>query len=1283
MKAFTKDIVRTIRGSMKRFLSIVVICALGATMLTGLSMACIDLRAAASALYSSQHLFDISVQSTYGLTDEDIAELAAVDGVAQSEGGFEETTYTLVDGLRATITVKALLASGMNEPYVVEGRLPESADEVAVTEKYLKDSGKQIGDTLEFEDAEQDDPTGLSDEPSVGAIPGGTYTIVGTVVDPANITQPDGPVAFRASTSSDYTFFVSDRAVQDDATYTIAYLAVSGAEDLPAYSEAYDARVDEVQARVEDLAPQRERARARAIKDEAMAEIDDQEADALAELADAESELDDAQAEIDDGLAEAQDGQRELDEQRANALAELGDAQAQIDDGRTEAQAGIEQAQSGLATIAETRAVLEEQLDKIGALESGIAQAEKAVQLAQAGVSTAQAQGAELLDGLEQIANTVGMDFSPVRDAWNNLCSYSGLEEPIELEEAFTSAVKTFRDGATGKLQQLRTDAQSYQDMLEQRLAPQIERRTQVAERREDIEERTGAIDARVAQIAARLTQIDDTLASLEEDDPARADLLTERGELAEEQRALTEEENLLASEESALAEEQDVLNAQLAAYDQLAEQLDQLNQALTSLENISDAAIDQLAQGMGRAASGAAQANAAFAQLQAIASQLPGGIEGSRQSIRDGLAQLAAQETRAQEGLDTARSALAQLDAGQRELIAQRASALAQLADAQAQLDDALAQLADGQAELDDGRATFEEERDDALAQIADARADVDAVEPATWYVQNRSGLGSYSSVDSDASSIETIANIIPVIFYIVAILVSLTTATRMVEEERTLIGLYKALGYSKARILSKYLIYTATAALIGGILGDILGFVLIPYILFYIFQAMYLLPLFSLQFNLFYAVLGIAAFVIGIAGSTFITCRADLRETPAALMRPRAPRAGSRIFLEHIRPLWRRLGFLNKVTARNLFRYKKRFAMTVFGIMGCTALLVCGFSIKNTVESLAPRQYEDIYRYDLMAVTQTDDFEACQALLEDSSEVRDLQPLGIDNITVEFDGAKESMQLYVVPRGASIDPYVSLETISGEPIDLDEAGVVITNNAATVLDLAQGDTAQLTTTALDEADAPVNAITRNYLGNAVYMTQDAYEELFGEPLELTGFFAHLAGDNAEQLEFADELEASEDFLPITSTAKMHQQFEKSFTLINVVVYVIIGLAAGLAFVVLFTLSTVNIGEREREIATIKVLGFRVGEVRTYINKETFVLTLIGILVGLPAGWALSESFTYILKMPSIFFDVEVAPWCYALAAAFSVVFALVVSRITNRMLDRVNMVEALKSPE
>ena len=337
------------------------------------------------------------------------------------------------------------------------------------------------------------------------------------------------------------------------------------------------------------------------------------------------------------------------------------------------------------------------------------------------------------------------------------------------------------------------------------------------------------------------------------------------------------------------------------------------------------------------------------------------------------------------------------------------------------------------------------------------------------------------------------------------------------MVEEERGLVGLYKALGYSNARILSKYLIYTGSAALIGGIIGDIAGFVVIPYVLFYIFQAMYLLPLFSLHFDLFYAVLGIVAFVAGIAGATFITCRKDLTESPASLMRPRAPRAGSRIFLEHIRPLWRRLGFLNKVTARNLFRYKKRLAMTIFGIMGCTALLICGFSIKNTVESLAPRQYEQIYRYDLMAVTSADDFDTACSVLEGADEVTDLEAIGVDTITVEYEGGKESMQLYVIPSGMQISEYVSLQTLEGGPISLDDTGVVITNNAATVLGLSAGDTASITTSALNKAEVTVESITRNYLGNAIYMTEDTYEELFG-PLELNGFFAHLTGGDTEQ---------------------------------------------------------------------------------------------------------------------------------------------------------------------
>lgn len=1251
MRAFSKDILRTIGGSKKRYLSIVAICALGATMLTGLSIACLDLRESAEALYERQHLYDISVQSTLGLTQDDVDELAGIEGVAVVEGGYEIETYTEVDGIRSTVMLKTLLSSGINEPYVVKGSLPDAPNEIAVTENYLHAANKSIGDTVTFEDAVAEDPTGLSDlntsadtgsEADSGEsgdeqssaddplIPGGTYTIVGAVIDPTNITQPEGPIAFRASTSSDYTFFVDESAVADTSSYTVVYLTVSGTEGLSSYSSEYEARVDEVQSRVEDLAPQRERARTEEIKSDALDEIAVSEADAHQQLADAEQELVDGQATIDESLADALAGQQELDTQRANALSELNDAQATIDEQRAAALDGIEQAREGLATIEETR----------GELEAAKEQAE-------AGVTTAETYVAQAQNAGQQAVKVFNND--NVTQAWNTLSSWTGTAEPVEAEQAFVEAAQAAADSVE----------EQYANKQTEFAALTIQFQSQI-ERRQTVLQRTEQIENRLSEISERLDRIDQEVASLPPDDPSLGDLEQERVDL-------TAERDELSAEAATLSDELDALNTALGDYDQCAADLQSIaihNASLQALVTGSPSSVQQLASGMGQAAAGLAQAREGLEQVDA------------------GLDALDAAERDARAGLATAQNGLELLDAAQSELATQRASALAQLADAQQTIDEGLSQLADAQAELDEGRATFETERADALQQIADARAQVDEVESATWYVQDRSALGSFSSVDSDASSIEAIARIIPVIFFVVAILVSLTTATRMVEEERGLVGLYKALGYSNARILSKYLIYTGSAALIGGIIGDIAGFVVIPYVLFYIFQAMYLLPLFSLHFDLFYAVLGIVAFVAGIAGATFITCRKDLTESPASLMRPRAPRAGSRIFLEHIRPLWRRLGFLNKVTARNLFRYKKRLAMTIFGIMGCTALLICGFSIKNTVESLAPRQYEQIYRYDLMAVTSADDFEAARSVLEGADEVTDLEAVGVDTITVEYEGGKESMQLYIIPGGMKISDYVSLQTLEGDPISLDDTDVVMTNNAATVLGLSAGDTASITTSALDKAEVTVESITRNYLGNAIYMTEDAYEELFG-PLELNGFFAHLTGGDTEQRAFADELEGDDIFLSITSVAKMREQFEQSFTLINVVVYVVIGLAAGLAFVVLFTLSTVNIGEREREIATIKVLGFRAGEVRTYINKETLVLTSLGILVGLPAGWALSESFTYILKMPSIFFDVVVDPWCYALAAAFSIVFALAVSLITNRMLARIDMVEALKSPE
>ena len=505
------------------------------------------------------------------------------------------------------------------------------------------------------------------------------------------------------------------------------------------------------------------------------------------------------------------------------------------------------------------------------------------------------------------------------------------------------------------------------------------------------------------------------------------------------------------------------------------------------------------------------------------------------------------------------------------------------------------------------------------------------------------------------------------------------------MVEEERGLIGLYKALGYGRGRILSKYVVYASAACLAGGVAGNILGFVVLPLILFTIFSTMYALPGFYLSFDVVYALVSVGLFAVGIVGATALTCRRELAEQPAMLMRPKAPKAGSRILLERIAPLWRRLSFLNKVTARNIFRYKRRFLMTVFGIAGCTALLVCGFGIRDSVVALSGKQYGQagVTRYDLMLVTSAADLEDVAAELDADAQVTSFVPARVDSLTVEYGGSKESVTLVVVPDGADLSGYVALTDDSGAAVDLDAAGTAITKNAEQVLHFSPGDTLHVQDATLHEADVEVGSVVMNYLGNTLYMTQSAYERAFGQKSGLNGLLVKLGGTDEQKIAFSEKVAADARTLSAVSTAKLTRDFSSAFTLINTVVYVVIVLAAALSFTVVFTLSNTNISERERELATIKVLGFRPREVHTYINKETLLLTGLGVVFGLPGGYLLARGLTWILRMPSLYFDTTVAWSSYAISAALAFAFTIAVSLLTNRSLDRVDMVGALKSAE
>ena len=610
--------------------------------------------------------------------------------------------------------------------------------------------------------------------------------------------------------------------------------------------------------------------------------------------------------------------------------------------------------------------------------------------------------------------------------------------------------------------------------------------------------------------------------------------------------------------------------------------------------------------------------------------------------------------------------------------------------------------ELQAGQTELDTQRQEYEKTKADALQQIADARAEVDDIEAAQWYIQTRDSNAGYTSVESDASSIEAIGLVFPVVFIIVAVLIALTTITRMVEEERSLIGTYKSLGYSRHTILMKYLMYALGASLIGGILGGVCGFIGFPTFLFsVVFEAMYQIPEYLYSFDALYGIGSVLFFIIGIAGAAILACRSELKQTPAALMRPKAPKAGSRIFLERITPLWNRMSFLNKVTARNIFRYKKRFLMTIFGIMGCMALLICGFAVRDSVHALSVMQYNDINRYDVLAVVNQEDFDASLQTLEEDTRISSVQPLSVDSVTVSSPAspngetdtssaggttseAKESLQLFIVPDGASLSDFINTRTSADIPCELSDEGMLLTRNAAELLGISEGGSAHVETSTLKQADVPVQYVIDNYLGNAAYLTESTYEKYFGTSADPNGFFINLVSDDAaEQEAFANELTDNETFMTVTSTQKMSEEFSQSFSLINTVVYVIIVLAAALAFVVLFTLSTTNISERIRELATIKVLGFRKREVNHYVNKETILLTALGMICGIPLGYAFSQSLTYVLKMPSIYFAVTIEPLSYVYACALTLFFAWLVALISNRALAKIDMIEALKSVE
>ena len=799
------------------------------------------------------------------------------------------------------------------------------------------------------------------------------------------------------------------------------------------------------------------------------------------------------------------------------------------------------------------------------------------------------------------------------------------------------------------------------------------------------------------AERADALQKLDDAQAEL---DDAKAKLDDAAAKLASSQATLDSSARDLASGQAQVDSGRAELEAQRAAAE---EQFAAAEAQLDAAQANYDAAMSQRAQLVEQLAQ--AQAAGAYdvvAQLEAAIAQIDAQTAGVPEQIAQGRAQLDEQRSQAQASMDAAEGELASSQAAIDSGRAQLESGRRQLASGRSEYEDGLAQYEEGASELSAQRADAEEQFADAEAKLADAQADVDAIadtEGEVYVLDLTKNIGA-ESFKSDAGRIDQIAQVFPFLFFLVAALVSLTTMTRMVEEERVLIGTFKALGYSKARITSKYLIYAIVASGVGAIIGIVALSKFLPWFIMGAYAIIYAVPCRPCPIDpaMTAAAAGLGVGITVIA--TWFAAASTLRERPAFLMLPRAPKAGKRILLERIRPVWRRLSFSWKVTSRNLFRYKRRFIMAIVGIAGCTALLLTGLGLQNAINDIIDKQYGELYHYNTivrMDSDSTDDEKSQveQRVEEDASgEYAWLATANKQAQSIsDDDGADVSqhrVDIVVPEHPDTFSNFITMRTREGhEELALSDDGVLVSEKLAMELSLEVGSTFSIfDEDAVGDAtgdgrEVTVAGIMENYVGHYVYFTPTLYERVMGEEPVFTTLYANEVEDEGAREVLSDELLATDGVKTVTYNDETIDSYRTMLKSVDSVVVVLVIAAALLAFVVLYNLTNINITERVREIATLKVLGFTPREVDAYIYRETLLLAVIGALVGLLLGIVMEGFVVVTAEVDQVMFGRDIHAASFIIAFLLTMVFSVIVTLAMRPKLRRIDMVESLKSNE
>jgi putative ABC transport system permease protein len=681
---------------------------------------------------------------------------------------------------------------------------------------------------------------------------------------------------------------------------------------------------------------------------------------------------------------------------------------------------------------------------------------------------------------------------------------------------------------------------------------------------------------------------------------------------------------------------------------------------------------------------------NTGILECQTKKAELEKQIQLINSEIAKGENEIAVAQNQIASGYEQLESSKAELAKKRNETNQKFIDAEKEIADGKKKIEEGKKELADGEKELIEKKEEFNTKIADAERKLIDAREKVNDIENAKWYIWNRYDNAGFNSYSQDCDNIEKLGNVFPIVFFIIATLISLTTMTRMVEEERVQIGTLKALGYNKFQIMSKYIIYSLVASIIGGFLGAIFGLKFFPYVIITMYQMMYDITDIVIEINKYYMFLGIGLITACIVGATIYTANKELQSTPAEMMRPKSPKPGKRVLLEKIPFIWSKLSFTQKVTVRNMFRYKKKFLMTVVGICGCTALIVAGFGLKDSISGIMDFQYVDIYDYDMMiGLKSTLTNEEKETLIKDLENKDKIEKCIVTYMfaeNVKHDNYKQESQIMVIKDTQTIDEIIKLKSLkTEEKLELNENEVIITDKLSQLLNVKVGDEIKIENQDEEEVSVKISGITEHYISHYVYMTDNLYKKLYGEDVKTNVLFTKYVEflDEESEKALSKELLLNSKIASITLTSYLITTMDETLSAMNFVVYVLIISAGLLAFIVLYNLSNINISERIRELATIKVLGFYDKEVYDYVTREIVLLTIIGIIFGLVFGYILNSFILGTCEIGILRFKKTVLPQSYIIASVITIIFTTIINFITYFTLKKVDMIESLKSVE